>query len=123
VDREQTAEARAWSTELFYAGEQTVILIPTLPVALARRVTEIVARELRGTAAPDLFQLLGLVRNVRGKIFSFRPPSSGPDTPDLRAGMKANELSAALRELSLEVTLFTRSWIGQVENRFTGFAP
>ena len=121
VDREQTAEARAWAVDLFTSGQQTVILIPALPLALARAVLEGMARELRGSKAPTLYRLLGIVRGMRAAIRSFSPePSAG--TPGLQGGMSGDEWKASLKELSLEVTLFTRSNEAQQEKRYIAFS-
>lgn len=122
VDREQTAEARAWVTELFYSGHQCVILIPVLPLVLARDVLERLSKGLRRSKVPDLYHLIKLVRIVRATIRRFRPPAAFPGTPDLRGGMSDKDLKAALKELSLEVTLFARSKYARDENRFTGVA-
>ena len=121
VDREQTAETRAWAAELFTSGQQTVILIPALPLALARTILEEMAKELDGSKAPSLYRLLRMVRAMRAGIRSFSPAASA-ETPGLKGGMSRDEWKASLKELSLEITLFTRSKEAREENRFTGFS-
>jgi hypothetical protein len=125
IDREQTAEARAWATELFYSGQQCVILIPTLPLALVKVVIETIAREIRRSRSTDLYRLIQLVHTIKTRIRSFRPP---PETagslmaPGANSKESAAALKTALKELSLEVTLFARSKTVH-EERYTGIAP
>jgi hypothetical protein len=127
IDREQTALTRAWAAEIFRShGLQTVILIPPLPLALTRRMIETIAKGLRREQPPDIFKLLDVVTSARKAIASFRPPAASPDEPDLRADMKSSELKQALRELSLEITVFSRSTYfkadDQDNNEYFGFA-
>ena len=124
VDREQTAQTRAWAAKLFREGAQhTVILIPALPLSLARRVVETIARGFRGSSPPEMFKLLSVVTTARRSITSFRPTAAGPDATDLRAGMETDELKMALRELSLEITVFSRPPGAQSSaHEYTGFA-
>jgi hypothetical protein len=124
VDREQTTQTRAWAAGLFRDGAQhTVVLIPALPLFLARRIVETIAKGFRGSKPPDMFKLLKVVTAARRAITSFRPPAVGPDVPDLRAGMDAAEFRMALRELSLEITVFSRpaESLG-AGTEYTGFA-
>jgi hypothetical protein len=122
IDREQTADARSWATELFYSGQQCVILIPTLPLALAQEVIQTVAQRLGRSDLPDLYRLIQLVREIRNKIRRFRPPRDATGTLNMMPDMSQDTLKATLKELSLEVTLFARSRVAHEEDRFTGFA-
>jgi len=125
VDREQTAQTRAWAAKLFRESAQhTVVLIPALPLSLARRVVETIAKGFRGSSPPEMFKLLNVVTTARRSITSFRRTAAGPDATDLRAGMETAELKMALRELSLEITVFSRPPSAQNSAReYTGFAP
>jgi hypothetical protein len=109
IDREQTSLTRAWATELFYAGMQNVIFIPALPLALSIKLVEVLASALHPEKPPNLFRLMILVRRLQLRVERFRPERAQEGAPDLRGGLSNVELKAALRELSLEVTLFARS--------------
>ena len=123
VDREQTSNTRRWAAKLFRDGSlQTVILIPALPLALARETVEILARGLRGSTPPDMFNLLEVVAKARRSIMKFRPAKSSLDLVDLRAGMEKAEFKTALRELSLELTVFSRPKPSEApDSEYTGF--
>jgi hypothetical protein len=126
VDREQTAQTRAFAAELFRdRTQQTVILIPALPLSLARRVVETFAKGFRGSKPPDTFELLKVVTAARRTIVRFRPPKVGPDMPDLAANLTAVEWRNAVRELSLEITVFSRpeSKRDRSPAQYTGFTP
>lgn len=124
VDREQTAQTRAWAAELFREGAQhTVVLIPALPLALASRVVETLARGFRGSRPPDMFKLLNVASSARRAIRTFRPLPDGPDVQDQLANMDAAEMRVALRELSLEITVFSRPPDSQRRtSKYIGFA-
>jgi hypothetical protein len=109
IDREQTSLTRAWATELFYAGMQNVIFIPALPLVLSIKLVEVLASALHPEKPPNLFRLMMLVRRLQQRVERFRPERAQEGALDLRGGLPNVELKAALRELSLEVTLFARS--------------
>jgi hypothetical protein len=117
TDREQTAQTREWAADLFRSGVHTVILVPALPLELARKVVETIAKGLRDDKPPDLFELLRVVTRCRNIIKSAKQESRWQESRSLSDA----EIRAALRELSLEVTFFSRSIHLQAANQFTGF--
>jgi hypothetical protein len=108
IDREQTSITRAWATELFYAGMQNVIFIPALPLELSIKIIGVLANALHRERPPNLFRLMKLMRRLQDRVEHFQPRERAGE-PDLRSGLSNAELKAALRELSLELTLFARS--------------
>ncbi|SOE97713.1 hypothetical protein SAMN05414139_10871 [Burkholderia sp. D7] len=121
VDRERTGDARAWATDLFNSGVQTVIFVPSLPFALVSEVIRTMAERLDGHRPLNLFELLNLVKRAQRRIRRFRVPAPTVGSTDIAAGLRKSELRAALTELSLEVTLFTRSPLLEIANRYRGF--
>ena len=142
VDRRQTADARAWAVDAFAAGARTVILVPAMPVQIATMVIEAIGRStpisggiaarlpvmqaitrFRDADDHSLWTILRGVSRARERVMRFKPPTLEDDNTDLRGGLDDAAVTAALNELALEITVFTRSKYFSRKSPFTGFAP
>jgi hypothetical protein len=135
VDREQTAAARGWAAQIFRAGAETVILMPAAPIELSEQMITAFAHRLwvpsmlevwrarspRVLTAPEFWQLADAVRAARGAISQFRPPTASEPTEGHTA-IDTDSLAETMKELAMEITIFSRSRFLSSVNRFTGFA-
>lgn len=102
VDREQTSDTRQWAADVFAAGAQTVLLIPSLPYETAAEGIRAMGEKWGASKAPSLWTLVDGVAALRRRIYQHEP-SAEEWTKDM--SWSATE---ALNELACEVTLFAR---------------
>lgn len=68
TDRLQSAKLRTFGGDIFAAGAQVIIVLPTLPPELAETVLEILAAGLAYQPQPDLPMFLKTVDRMRDAI-------------------------------------------------------
>jgi hypothetical protein len=121
IDRQQSADARGFAAEVFRAGAHTVILVPGMPVALSWGTIRALAGKIAGEQAPDLWRTVSAARAARQAVLDFKPRRQARHAA-LVTGMDDDAVTDALRELALEITVFTRSEHFAAEDTVTQLA-
>jgi len=109
VDREQAADARDWAAQVFRAGAHTVIFIPAMPLALAEQSIGAMAAKLSVSQAPDVWCMIEAARAARGVVSRFKGNRGNASASAPGPGDGSATRADDLRELAMEITLFTRS--------------
>ncbi len=97
-EREQANILRAFASQVFRAGANAVLVLPSLPSPLVVPVLTVIAEALKRTPRPKLKNLLDLREKVRRVILNWRDPDAKPDR-----ALRETQL-----ELALDVTLWAR---------------
>lgn len=122
TEREQMTCLRAYASEIFTAGAQAVLVLPTLPHDLAEQVLSRFAKKLslqskRGeeehnpSILPDLWKILDAVTSVRQTVAQWTPSASDPLSNTLNeteSTESARTYASTLEELALDICLFAR---------------
>jgi hypothetical protein len=106
-DRESAALLRALGAELFAAGAEAVLVLPSLHAPMAEAALRIIAQTLASSRPPSLHRMLDAVARVRKKI------SDWPEPPLASAGSAPNPRDAEWfrndqLELAFDICLFAR---------------
>jgi len=103
TERRDAADLRGWAADVFRAGAETVISLPSLHPRLAEEVLAAMASRIRGGISPRAVH--EAVRAARTRIGTWppAPPSAGPHG----GGGAPAERQA---EQALDVCLFRRDW-------------
>jgi hypothetical protein len=102
-DRESAALLRALGAELFAAGAEIVLVLPSLHAPLAQSVLHTISRSLARPRTPKLHHLLDAVADVRTVIRDWPAPPSYGGPADLE-WYRHDQVEA-----SLDVCLFART--------------
>ena len=121
VDREQTADARDWAAQVFRAGAHTVIFIPAMPLTLAERSIAALARKFNASRPPDVWRLIDAARAVRREVTLYIASRAEQREVGLESAFDATARYRDLRELAMEITLFSRSRDFHVMNSLADF--
>ncbi len=103
-ERESAALLRAFAAELFAAGAEAVLVLPSLHAPLAEKALQVIARKIAGRKPPSLHRLLDAVAATRKIIRNWQLVS-----PPLAAGAQDMEsFRHDQLEAALDVCLFAR---------------
>jgi hypothetical protein len=102
-DRESAALLRAFAAELFAAGADVVLVLPSLHAPLAEAALQAVARQVARRRRPHLHRLLDSAAAARRAIRGWPAPARIAGNPDELESFRQDQL-----ESSLDVCLFAR---------------
>ena len=103
-DRESAALLRAFGAELFAAGAEAVLVLPSLNAPVAEAALRVIAKRFAGSRPPDLRRMLDAVADARKTIRDWpAPPKIAANAHDLE-WFRHDQLEAAL-----DICLFART--------------
>jgi hypothetical protein len=102
-DRESAALLRAFAAELFAAGAEAILVLPSLHAPLAEKALQAIARRIARRRPPQLHRLLDAVAAVRQIIRDWPAPPRIAGSPDGLESFRQDQL-----ESSFDVCLFAR---------------
>jgi hypothetical protein len=108
TDRETTSDLRAFAADLFANGASTVLVLPSLPPALATHVLSTLAAGLSGETPLTRGRMLHIVARMQAALERAPAPDDAADTVMPAADRRETVTRETILELAGAITLFCR---------------